>query len=120
MNTSGPAIGNGFLAVSGAGQSMKVYRNAVAVSEREPAGLQPFTLRSVSGPGGTRLRFANPVAGEVTINVYDAAGRLLARDQRVRAAGAQEFALPVTASGVGFATVTSGDKTATVKFAHVR
>jgi outer membrane protein assembly factor BamB len=42
MNTSGPAIGNGFLAVSGAGQTMKVYRNAVGVSEREPVGLQPF------------------------------------------------------------------------------
>jgi outer membrane protein assembly factor BamB len=120
MNTSGPAIGNGFLAVSGAGSALKVYHNAVAVSEREPAGRQQFLLQATPGPGGTRLRFANPVAGAVTISVFDAAGRLLARAQSFRPAGTHEFSLPRTPSGVAFATVTSGNQIATVKFTQVR
>jgi hypothetical protein len=77
-------------------------------------------LHVVSRPGGTYLRFSNPASGALTISVYDAAGRLLARDGRFRAAGTQEFALPATVSGVGFATVTCGGRIATVKFAHVR
>ena len=120
MNTSGPAIGNGFLAVSGAGTDLRVYRNMVAVEERPVAAKQSFPLRAVSFPGGIRLRFTNPAAGAVTISVFDAAGRLLARDVRSRPAGMQEFAFPAGSSGVGFAVVSAGNKTSSVKFAQAR
>jgi outer membrane protein assembly factor BamB len=120
MNTSGPAIGNGYLAVSGSGTDLRVYRNAVDVQEMEPVAAQPFPLRAVAGVGGTRLRFANPVSGAVPVSVFDAAGRLLARDDRFRPAGPQELLLPSAASGVGFATVTCAGRTATVKFAVAR
>lgn len=120
MNTSGPAIGNGCLAVSGAGTALKVYRNAVAVSEQETSSRQQFPLRAIHGPGGTRLRFSNPASGTVTIRVFDACGRVLARDERFRPAGPQEFAFPTSASGVAFAVVASGGRTAAVKFTQVR
>ena len=74
----------------------------------------------VAGNGATRLRFANPVAGAVKVSVFDATGRLINRDERFRPAGTQEFPLPLSASGVGFATVTSAGQVSTAKFTSVR
>jgi outer membrane protein assembly factor BamB len=120
LNTSGPALAQGVLAVAGAGTTLKAYRCQTGVAEAgtRPAGL--FSLRAQAVSGRVRLKFTLPAAGEVLLRAYDAAGRRITSEQAYRAAGEQTLELPVRGSGIGFASVTAGGRTATAKFAFVR
>jgi hypothetical protein len=119
LNTSGPALARGVLAVAGAGTTLRVYRGQTSLSEAGAAAVQSFVLRARAMSGTVRLRFVNPAPAEVSVHVLDAAGRVTAGASRFLPAGAQVMELPVDAAGVGFARVTAGKVTTTAKFANV-
>lgn len=75
LNTSGPALAQGVLAVAGAGNTLKVYRGQTGIRETGPGATQPFPVRATAAGGIIRLEFALPVSGWVAVRVYDAAGR---------------------------------------------
>jgi hypothetical protein len=120
LNTSGPALAQGVLAVAGAGTALKVYRGLTGIGAAARDYVQPFRLDAAAIAGKVRLKFTLPVSGPVAIRVFDAAGRARTCVTEFRAAGEQVVALPVLASGVGFAAVTAVGHTATVKFVAVR
>ena len=66
--------------------------------------------------GGARLNFTNPVAGPVTLKVYDATGRLVFGRTEQLKAGAQTLDCAVPASGSYIAVLKTLAATATTKF----
>ena len=80
----------------------------------------PLGLVAAVRRGGARLSFANPVAGAVTLKVYDASGRrVLCRTQQLRP-GAQTLDCAVPASGSYIAILKTAAATATTKFSVLR
>ncbi len=85
-----------------------------------PGRILPLGLAAVARRGGARLTFTNPVAGQVQLRVYDAAGRrVLGRSERL-AAGAHTLDLAVPASGCYIAVLETRAATATAKFATLK
>lgn len=119
LNTSGPALGRGVLAVAGAGTTLRVYRGQTGLSG-SPVAVEPARWLHASILRGTaRLRLNTPVPGNVSIQFYTPDGRLVADERREAGAGEQVFEVRAPA-GVGFARVTAGGRTATAKLAVVR
>lgn len=76
VNTSGPALGpGGVLAVAGAGTTLKVFRNPVAVAEPEAAH-RTRTMSSAS-PNPFTTRTLIRLAGVGPVRIYNATGRLV-------------------------------------------
>jgi outer membrane protein assembly factor BamB len=119
INTSGPALAQGVLAVAGAGAALKVYRGLTGI-EGKPGTVPVFPVSASAVGGIVRLKLAVPAAGPVAVRIYDATGRVVTTVREFRPAGEQVVELPTSASGVGFAAVTAAGQTATVKFVAVR
>lgn len=95
MTYGGPALGlGGALAVSGSGTLLKVFRSDLTAT---PAGEPATRLDLAAYPNpfraGTTIRFAAVAAGEASLAILDAGGRLVRtlRVESAPAAGEQEL-----------------------------
>ena len=85
-----------------------------------PERIVPLGLVAALRRGGARLSFTNPIAGPVTLKVYDASGRrVLSRTQQLRP-GAQTLDCAVPASGSYIAILKTAAATATTKFSTMK
>jgi hypothetical protein len=76
-----------------------------AIAENpEPAKVRA-AVQALPIPGGARLTFNNPVAGEVRLQVYDANGRLVTGSSRLSGPGPQVWDYQAPASGVYFVSL---------------
>ena len=85
-----------------------------------PERVVPMGLAAVTRRGGARLSFVNPVAGPVTLKVYDAAGRRVRCRTEQLKPGGQTLDCAVPASGSYIAVLKTPAVTATTKFSTVR
>ena len=85
-----------------------------------PERIVPMGLAAVTRRGGARLSFVSPVAGQVTLKVYDATGRRVRCRTEQLKPGAQTLDCAVPASGSYIAVLKTPAVTATTKFSTVR
>ena len=86
------------------------------IAEQHPTQPTMFGFRAQPEPGGARLVFSNPVAGNVQLRVFDATGRMVHSRQAVLGAGAQSFEFSSPTSGIYFAELETGARTSVAKF----
>jgi len=85
-----------------------------------PGRTVPTGLVASPHRGGARLSFVNPVAGPVTLKVYDATGRRVRCRTEQLKPGAQTIDCVVPASGSYIAVLKTAAVTATTKFSTLK
>jgi hypothetical protein len=86
------------------------------IAEQHPTQPTMFGFRAQPEPGGARLVFSNPVAGNVQLRVFDATGRMVHSRQAFLGVGAQSFEFSSPTSGIYFAELETGARTSVAKF----
>jgi hypothetical protein len=86
------------------------------IAEKQPVQPTRFGLRALVAPGGARLVFVNPVAGNVQLRVFDAAGRMVESRQAFLGVGAQSLGFSSPTSGIYFAELEASGRTSVAKF----
>jgi hypothetical protein len=117
----GPGV-FGVAYVSYPGGNLWFNRSNFANGVAEPvARAKPVAaLRALPLPGGARLEFVNPAAGEIRLRVYDVNGCLIHQETRYADGGVQNWSYTAPASGVYFATVSRKQPIGSAKFATVK
>lgn len=92
------------------------HTSQTGIAERKPAEPVPLGLRATSTGSGARLAFDNPAAGEISLRVFDAAGRLARSEDMALTAGHHALVFAGTAAGVYFVQLRAAGQTATAKF----
>ena len=86
------------------------------IAEKRPVQPIRFGLQAQALPGGTRLAFTNPVAGNVQLRVFDATGRMVESRQTFLGVGAQTLGFSTSIAGVHFAEVEAAGRASVAKF----
>ncbi len=86
------------------------------IAETRPAQPTRFGLQAQAVPGGTRLAFTNPVAGNVYLRVFDAAGRMVESRKTFLGVGAQTLGFSSSTAGIYFAELEAAGRTSVAKF----
>ena len=86
------------------------------IAEKRPVQPTRFGLQAQAVPGGTRLAFNNPVAGNVQLRVFDAAGRMVESRRTFLGVGAQTLGFSSSTAGIYFAELEASGRTSVAKF----